>query len=807
MTRRLPRIVPIVLALLATWPGVATALTVDAASVVLDQKKADALVLKGRGAPLDLAGIPELQIELGGFAQTVSLARFTTSNGKLAFRAAKGEPGLAAITIDAVKGKFALMAKGITLAPFDNPAAFRLAAGSFDECATLTFREGKRKRKLASAVAACGFAAAPRADPTAFFVNTSTDVRVQVAVRDDPALNLGSLRLHQLDGVLQPDGDPLCELRDDGTPAQGDDTAGDGVFSCRVTLTLPAPAHVRLAVQAVRDTVSVLSPSFFIDAVTPLTDAEVDTVMTGQAAAGDLWDGVAAALGDTRKARKRAAAQIRQLPGVAEAGVTADGFSIYIRYANGLQGGIDLDPVSIEVPGLPALTTPAASAVSRSEDPRDGLAAPAVELVEGGPQVGNAKVLIWSPWYSEKLLGDATDALETLFRRAACPRFEVTVLKNEQCTLASIATFSQYGTVVMLTHGAQPQANGDVAFMSGEKATLVSQYYTYSRQLKLGELLVYNGRRSPEKTDYFVFLPSFVGRSNPSGFPSSIVFAGACTSAANRSMATPFFAAGAAAYVGNVTLTHGKFIEYSSTTFFDDFIRQASTAADAYARVPHKTPGAYFRSIGDIVEKKARELFGAEVLGSQLVLLRGDDRVRYRCDPPPAGLIDTVTIQAGAAAQAAGTVVLESNRQYRMVVSGSSRRQLDADYFDTDAIYCFDSTNTDPNFCKPNAPFPSVAALFFAFQFGDETPGSPEHVLDFTDASELPSYDGGHSYQFTFSGFAAKLWLTTWPSLIPATGEVVSGSLRCRSSRIDLRCGLAVARRLPGRVLTPLSVG
>ena len=125
----------------------------------------------------------------------------------------------------------------------------------------------------------------------------------------------------------------------------------------------------------------------------------------------------------------------------------------------------------------------------------------------------------------------------------------MTVLKNEQCTLASVGTFQEYGTVVILTHGAQPRKDEEVGLMTREKATLESEWLTYARDIGLERVLVYQGR-FPEKRGYFVFFPGFLASVSDGGFPNTVVFAGGCSSAGNRSLANTFFATGALAYVG-----------------------------------------------------------------------------------------------------------------------------------------------------------------------------------------------------------------------------------------------------------------
>lgn len=759
----------------------AAALTIDAASVAFNPKKSDAFAVKGRLAGLVIADIDTVQVEFGDFSQTIPIASFTEKKGKLSFKAAKGVPGIATFTIDTVKGKFAAAAKGLTLSPFANPAPFHLVADGLDECSTLSFTESRNKRKLASVVPACGFDGVPRVSPSAFFVGTPTEVRVRVTVLDDLALDLGSLVLLRLDEALQAIGAPLCTLHDDGLAAHGDDVAVDGIFSCHVTLSEPQPARLRLAVRASRGGVLVLSPSAFVHAVDMISDAEIMTVIDGQEAAGAIWDDAFATLGDTKNARKQAVAGILALPGVANAGVTGDGASIFIEYESGVHGGLDLDPVSVDVP--PAATVSILQSRARSSAAGASVPAALPAIAAGandGPQVGNSKVLIWSAFYKEPLMAEGTDAFEALFKAAPCPHFDVTVLKDEECTLASLATFPDYGTIVIATHGAQPHRGGDVAIMSGQKATTFSEYVTYRSELSLGSLLVYNGGRSPAKLGHFVVFPAFLEESlkgTGKRFPNTIVFSAACTGAANKTMATPFLSNGAQAYLGMSDKTHARFDNYTVPLFFGNLINNVSSVATAFAAIPNKTVAKYFRNVVGI-DPKQLPFIDSETFGSELTLVQGgDSRVTYPCEPPPPGLVDTINVSVGPNAHAVGQVKLQTNLHYRLEVTGMTHRQLDPDFSDFDALYCFNGSS--PGACSP--PFPESNQLQFYSQVGDETPGfsSLKDAADFTH-SAFPAFDGGHKYTFHFNGTGGKVWVQTWPFLNPAPGETLTGSFAVR---------------------------
>ncbi len=483
--------------------------------------------------------------------------------------------------------------------------------------------------------------------------------------------------------------------------------------------------------------------------------------MTAQDAASDVWDAALAELGNTKKARKKAVAGILDVPGVANAGLAADGANIFIEYTNGLSGGLDLDPFGDPVPE--PLTRSGAVAPKLLAAPR------AVSAT--APRIGNNKVLIWSAFENEnEFASSATADLKALFEQATCPELEVTVLKNEECTLASIGTFQDYGTVVILTHGAQPRADKDVGLMSREKATLQSEWLTYARDIQSKRLLVYQGR-FPEKRGYFIFFPSFVSRMNERGFPNSVIFAGACSSAGNRSLASTFFVHGALAYLGFDSTEHAAFLKATALSFFGNLLTPGATVTDAFTRVPFKT-FKQFAQVNNLGVEALEAAYGP-TFSTKLLLERGDGRLAYPCGAPPTGLIESVTIPAKPMANepgVVGTVTLEAGVDYRLVVTGTTRSQFEDTFADYDALYCFDSSSA---LC--NSPFPTGGELMFYIQTGNEEPDEIQNLAQFTDTGFGP-YVPSHRYERAWKGKAGKLWLKTFPQIFPDTGPVISGS-------------------------------
>jgi hypothetical protein len=238
-------------------------------------------------------------------------------------------------------------------------------------------------------------------------------------------------------------------------------------------------------------------------------------------------------------------------------------------------------------------------------------------------------------------------------------------------------------------------------------------------------------------------------------------------------MANVFFTNGAQAYLGMADTVYGGFLEVAGKSFFSGLLVAGSSAADAYARVPHKTLTEYLASLG--VSAKTIPNLDAQTAKSKVTLLAGDDRIRYPCEPAPPGLVDTVTIQVGAQATAVGTHVLEPNKKYGIVVTGTSHTQFEENFADYDAMYCFASFS---DFC--DTPFPNADLLYFATQVGGST-SDLENFIEFTET--VPPYAGSHRYEATITGKSGKLFLETWPNMFPDDGVTRTGSFTVQLSQ------------------------
>jgi len=444
---------------------------------------------------------------------------------------------------------------------------------------------------------ACDCAAGPAdvtldVDPFDFLTHTSTRVRVQALVLPKPDLDPDSVVLLRTDlGDLQ-----LCQLQDNGNLGNGDDVAGDSVFSCFVTFFEPDPVTIGLRAEAAVGAGSVSSAVVAVHVVDPLTAQEAALIAATQDAAQAIWEDKLAQLGDTQEARAAAAAEIATLVGVADAGVGPDETSIWIEYESGVEGGLVLNPDESRG-GSPAeprgaaaaesqsLSVPASAASPSPVQWSTSLAAPAA-AEEGPPKVGNKRVLVWDAYNDKFAPKDEGPKVRDLYEASECPKFDVTYLADEECTVDSVKTFSSYGTVVMITHGSLDK-DGRVIFQtrtSDEQANLVHN----GIDLKLGRLVV--------KNDVIAVRPEFI-TLRTGKFDNALIYNGSCDSGSNSSLAKAFLDKGAKTYFGYTEDVLSSFASSSGEQLFTELVENHDNTGDAFDAVMPKvqpSPSPHF---------------------------------------------------------------------------------------------------------------------------------------------------------------------------------------------------------------------
>lgn len=585
-------------------PLAAQALTIKQSNVAFNAGGFDSFQVLGDFEGLTLDQADQVRLDVGGFTQSIPLSAFKKQKDLYKYTAPKGEIGLTSVMINLQRKTFYAKGQNLRLGGFTNPLAVRLAAGVFDDCAMLTF-SGKAAAWTFSSKnnsqSACLLVDAPKTEPGAFLAGEPQDVRIQARVAPDVPFDKKSVDLVEVDPLTKtPRVELLCNLVDDGNTSAGDDVAGDNVFSCLAPFNEASPRGILLTVRARMGSDVVYSPYFPLEAVASLgAEAAAEAANTQQAAL-QIWQEKSAGLGYGNKARKQTLKQILALPGVAKAGISKDGFTIWIKYSSGISGGLMTNPPGTrggvgKLADAQALNTSPASFSRYTKTipgvmPSISASNPVQKTADRA--VGNNKVLIWDAYRSDFAPFDEASNLQQLYQGAQCPKFDVTYLKDEQATLASVKSFSEYGTIILVTHGAL-DSDGQAIFLTQEKVDADS-ILQYAPELVSGQLVMMG--------DAFAVRPSFI-KNLPGNFEGSIVYNGSCQSSANNTMANAFLNKGANTYYGFNRAVNSDFAKNVAEQLFPSLVTSGRNAGDAFSPVFPKidlsAPFAGFYQSGD----------------------------------------------------------------------------------------------------------------------------------------------------------------------------------------------------------------
>ena len=200
-------------------------------------------------------------------------------------------------------------------------------------------------------------------------------------------------------------------------------------------------------------------------------------------------------------------------------------------------------------------------------------------------------VLLYAPNYTEFNGWGTTfedDVYQTLID-ADCNQFNINYLKNEAANLEALKSLSNYGLIVIHTHGGLDD-NNNVIFLSGEKVSITNLHLI---DWIMGRVYLGNGIK-------WIVRPSFISSYN-NNLPNSIVYNGSCRSAYNSTMSSAFLSKGAQTYFGFTQTVKSSFDYEMANQLFPRIITQNMTTGNAFIDNQHDTndPPAYFVMIGN----------------------------------------------------------------------------------------------------------------------------------------------------------------------------------------------------------------
>jgi hypothetical protein len=398
-----------------------------------------------------------------------------------------------------------------------------------------------------------------------------TNVTITAQLAADPNLKPRSVKLLKYDASYKLISN-LGRLYDDGT--HGDSVAGDNVFTAQIVINVPIQTttnfRVSVAYKRIVKRKGMLKRLFSdylpVRSWKRLTEGDMETILTAQAQSSRVSDEKLTQLGYTEQARNEAISTIKTLDGVKDAGISADGTTIWIEYANGMTGVVLTGPEGTF--GGEIVSTGASAGGASLSSVRLGDLSSTVSP----PLVNNNRILIWDT------LGLSSDDLRDIFQNSESPQFDIknskTLLGNE-CTRESVRTFPEFGTIIIFSHGAM--AKDENWFVTGEEGSK-EQWQQLDKPVQ--EIYGIASSSGNEK-NYWAIRPKFMDSELVNRFHNSIVYNGSCNSLNGTSMSLAFINNGAKTYYGFDNFSNEATAPALAIKIFDKLVREKKTTGTA----------------------------------------------------------------------------------------------------------------------------------------------------------------------------------------------------------------------------------
>jgi len=453
------------------------------------------------------------------------------------------------------------------------------------------------------------FIGTPTVTPNVMFTNEPKDVWVTATIAPNESLIASSVKLIEVDennNVIR----EICNLYDNGDLSVGDEIKGDNTFSVICTLSFPTEGtryfRVVAKTQETEGEVEGTSAVFTIN-VLDWEDAQQEALTIEQIHAmiqeklNELGDLPADELANIL------IEWLLTLPGV-ESVAYEDGILI-ITHSSGIVSYVILEDNG-DIKGASS---------GASKDRRRGPAVPLSKQTRGiynsptpfknfaastiDDVILSKNVLIWAP-YEDEFTVDMGPSLNTIFNNSPAS-LNVTYLTLGECTRASLKNLSNYGIVVIDSHGRE----GNLIF-TREKVELVSGNDIAQITENISDIIwSYCQMVTRKDGTYYAITPKYIKERVIGVMPNSVIFNGTCESLMTDNLANAFISKGAKTYVGFKGDVSATACKVKADEFF-------SNLAGPYL----KTTGESFMNYG----MEDYQMRGSSAMHFSLGLINGD---------------------------------------------------------------------------------------------------------------------------------------------------------------------------------------
>ncbi len=453
-------------------------------------------------------------------------------------------------------------------------------------------------------------------NPAGILAGTATDVTIRLTVPGGISLVDSTVKVVRLNSSGEQIGS-LAALYDDGSLAHGDEIIRDNVYSTIITLTEPAPGEVRFrAIATIKSPtpyVTSTSSDYVLPVYRSVTTQDFGVMKsTYDSSEFKIKQFLAAHPANLSAVVTQLSTWLQTKPEVASV-EQGDGNSILIRFASGLNGGIIVSQqdanghigtrggsgsdqqrkASKSVPLVKQTTGTVRSS---------GLAKVATPGAIDPNVIGNRNVLIYAPFENVFPKNERT-SLEAILHNSGY-EFSVTSYVNGAATVRMLSHLTDYGFVILATHGAIGKEFGTGEILDTSAAIFKSTYGAMlaggeNAQLGLWEDIVidWGWVFKTRETIYSIrypFIRNLVGT-----FPNSVILNNSCQSTMNPNLRDAFLSKGAKTYYGYNKVVNCDFCVKNADTLAKRLCTDLKNAGDAYDVANDPTwPNATFMLMG-----------------------------------------------------------------------------------------------------------------------------------------------------------------------------------------------------------------
>jgi hypothetical protein len=441
------------------------------------------------------------------------------------------------------------------------------------------------------------FIGALNINPNGFFINTSTDVKFSIAMLNNPNLVANSIKLIKVNasGSFI---EEVCELFDDGDLiAHGDDIQGDGVYGNIQNFFETSPSvmnfRVKVTTNETSGTVDSYSEISAISVVGEIPSTTLQEILDIQIAADSVFQ-FYAETHSFDESINQTIVWLEQQSLVVSSIQTNSG-DIWIEFSFGLEGMIFTTAEGNEGGQSGIKERASGSSIPLHLQTRGTTANNFNGNKEDEHLVLDKDVLLYAPNWDE--FDDwGTEFLENvndIIAASECPNFNIVYKKNAGADLDVLKSLSEYGLIVIHTHGGLDEDN-NVIFLTGEEVDYLDIPDLLDWMLGNIYPVPFHGK------SMWVIKPSFLTSYN-GNYPNSIVYNGSCESGYNTTMSDAFINNGASTYFGFSETVQSSFDRDMANDLFPKIITDGMTTGEAFVPGQHdnNTPAAYFVMFGD----------------------------------------------------------------------------------------------------------------------------------------------------------------------------------------------------------------